>query len=122
MTFSNKLRYSILILYFLLMCILFCLPGSAFPSQSWLGKVAFDKWVHIGLFALFTYLAGWSIPIRKKRGLMVVFLIAVVYGIIVEFVQDRFIPNRSFDLGDWGADIIGSFVGIWWWNLRYIKK
>jgi len=122
MSFTIKQRYSIMILYFVVMCVLFCLPGSAFPKETWLNIIWFDKWVHIGLFAVFTYLAGWAKSISTKRGLMVTFIIAVAYGIIVEFVQDRYIPSRSFDLGDWGADIIGSFIGIWVWNLRYIKK
>ena len=122
MTFSAKQRYTLLILYFITMCILFTLPGSAFPKSGWMANLAFDKWIHIGLFSLFTFLICWAVRISVKRGLMVAFLGAVVYGILVEVAQDQFIPNRSFDLGDWGADIVGSFVGVWFWNLRYIKK
>ena len=122
MIVSIKLRYSILTLYFITMCILFTLPGSAFPQSGWMGKVFFDKWVHIGLFSLFTFLICWAMQISLKRGLITAFLAAVTYGILVEVVQDQFIPNRSFDLGDSAADIVCSFIGIWFWNLRYIKK
>ncbi|WP_066406480.1 VanZ family protein [Flavisolibacter tropicus] len=122
MIVSVKLRYTILTLYFITMCILFTLPGSAFPQSGWMGKVFFDKWVHIGLFSLFTFLICWAMQISLKRGMMTAFLAAVIYGILVEVVQDQFIPNRSFDLGDWAADIVGSFIGIWFWNLKYIKK
>ena len=122
MSFSSKQRYAILILYFLMMCVLFCLPGSAFPKERWLNIIWLDKWVHIGLFALFTVILGWTVPVTTKKGLLLTFLMAVAYGIIVEWVQDRFIPNRSFDLSDWGADIVGSFIGSWFWSLRYLKK
>ena len=104
------------------MCVLFTLPGSAFPQSGWMAAVGFDKWVHIGLFSLFTFLVCWAVQVKAKRGLLITFISAVVYGILVEVVQDQLIINRSFDLGDWGADIIGSFVGVWFWNLRYIKK
>jgi VanZ family protein len=87
-----------------------------------MGAIGFDKWVHIGLFSIFTFLGCWATQVKVKRGILIIFLIAVVYGILVEVVQDQFIINRSFDLGDWGADIIGSFLGVWFWNLRYIKK
>ena len=50
-----------------------------------------------------------------------ILMAAAVYGFSVEIVQDQFIANRSFDVGDWIADIIGSFAGLWFWD-RYIKK
>ncbi len=44
------------------------------------------------------------------------FLLAAFYGIGVETVQDQFIANRSFDIGDWIADMIGAVAGIWVWR------
>ena len=35
-----------------------------------------------------------------------------VYGVIMEYVQKYFIPNRSFDIGDILADAIGSIAGL----------
>jgi hypothetical protein len=122
MSLSGTQRYTIVIIYFLITCVLFCLPGSAFPEASWLDNLHPDKWIHIGIFTLLTLLVSWAIPLTSKKGLVIMFLIAICYGILVEFVQDRFIPNRSFDLGDWGADIIGSFTGVWLWSLMGIKK
>lgn len=116
MSFSSKQRIGILVLYFTITCILFCLPGSAFPSDSWMKRLAFDKWVHIGLFFILCYLAAWALRLTDKRGLIWLFLGAAVYGIGVELVQDQWIPNRSLDLGDWGADIVGSGIGIYCWK------
>jgi VanZ family protein len=122
MIVSIKLRYIILTLYFITMCILFTLPGSSFPQSGWMGKMSFDKLIHIALFGLFTFLICWAMQISVKRGLLAAFLAAVIYGILIEVVQGQFIPNRSFDLVDWAADSIGGFAGVWFWNLRYIKK
>lgn len=99
---------------------MFCLPGSVLPNENWLSKIYFDKWVHIGFFAVLLLLWLWVL-MPDKKGVLWLLAAAVLYGITVEFVQDRFIPNRSFDLGDWAADITGSIGGIWFWN-RYIKK
>jgi VanZ family protein len=78
--------------------------------------------VHIGIFLVLTYIICWVFRVNEKKWLLLIFLSGVLYGISVEFIQDYFVVNRSFDLGDWAADIAGSFFGIWIWNLRYIKK
>ncbi len=78
--------------------------------------------VHIGLFLVFTYLVCWAFKINKKNSLLQIFIGAAVYGMAVEFIQEKFVTNRHLDLGDLAADIAGSFIGIWIWNLTYIKK
>ena len=108
------------LLYFAVISFLFCLPGSAFPKNNWLSKVHFDKWVHIGFFALLLVLWLWALTPRTK-GILGLLVAALLYGLLVELVQDRFIPNREMDMGDWAADVAGSFGGLWFWS-RYIKK
>ena len=34
----------------------YCLPGSDMPKVGWLDKIYFDKWVHIGMFGVLTFL------------------------------------------------------------------
>ena len=46
----------------------------------------------------------------------------LVYGIAMEFVQQNFIPNRSFDVGDIIADGVGCVIGFLFSRKRYIKK
>jgi VanZ family protein len=58
----------------------------------------------------------------KKRTFILISLVWLSYGIIMEFVQQRFIPNRSFDVGDIAADAIGCLLGYWFSSSRYIKK
>ena len=82
----------------------------------------FDKWVHIGFFLILAYLFCWALRLTSKRGFAYVFLLAALYGIAVETVQDQFIANRSFDIGDWMADMFGAGVGIWVWSWRQQNK
>jgi VanZ family protein len=53
---------------------------------------------------------------------VIIFAAAVAYGILVEVIQDQLVTNRSFDLTDWAADIIGSVAGTGMWLWRYVKK
>ena len=120
MLISARIRILLAIVYFLIITFLFCLPGSALPKSNWFSKVYFDKWVHIGFFVVLLLLWLWAL-MPARRGMIGIVVAAAVYGITVEIVQDQFIPNRSFDLGDWVADMTGSFLGLWVWY-RYIKK
>ena len=84
-------------------------------------EVAFDKWVHIGIFSVLVFLLNWAYNSTKKATLFFMLLGVFLYGALVEVVQDQFITNRSFDIGDWIADVVGGFIGLWFWQ-RYIKK
>ena len=129
----NRLKPSLIpgIIWFIISTILFTLPGSSLPQEDWLDKIWFDKWVHIGLFCVMVFLFGWGIlkkiddPKKTKRGFVSLALVCFAYGIMIEFVQDNFIPNRSFDYGDIIADFVGCFAGYWLIikiAARYIKK
>jgi VanZ family protein len=73
-----------------------------------------DKWIHGILFFL---LAGISLLARdSKRNVrpsaFIIFLACASYGAILEWIQFSFTDERSGDLLDWGADILGVFVGL----------
>ena len=118
-----------LIFWFVISTILLTLPGSAFPQENWLGKIWFDKWVHIGMFAIMTFLGCWgTIPKKKwvdlrklRQSFLIIGLSCLCYGIIMEFIQKYFIPNRSFDGGDIIADAVGCTIGFLYSAKRYIK-
>src|SRR6188508_241274 len=95
--------------------ILFCLPGSAFPKDDWLSKISFDKWVHIGIFSVLLFLWCRALIVKSRRTYIVLILIAVLYGFLIEVIQDRFVINRSYDMGDVAADFIGSILGVIVW-------
>jgi VanZ family protein len=103
------------------MCILFFLPGSAFPNENWLDAIYFDKMVHIGLFAVLMFLWRSSFNLEVNNYNLLLLFSALLYGVTVEFIQKYWIPNRSFDLYDVLADMTGSVLGLIIW-LRVYRK
>jgi len=115
-------RYKTLaIVWLLIMNILFFLPGSALPQESWFDAVYLDKWVHIGLFAVLIFLWRSSFNWDYNNYNWILLFSALLYGLSVEFIQKYWIPNRSFDLYDVAADMAGSVIGLLIW-LRVYKK
>jgi multisubunit Na+/H+ antiporter MnhB subunit len=116
------------IAWFAISVILLILPGTAFPTEDWLDKIWFDKWVHIGMFAILVTLFCWAMLRKKepsialKNTFIIIGISGFAYGIGMEFVQKYFIPYRSFDVGDIIADGIGSTAGVIYSLGRYIKK
>ena len=116
------------ITWFIISVVLLTIPGSAFPKENWLDKIWFDKWVHIGMFAIMVTLWCWavlkmySVSTRLRTVFIWIGLLSLSYGVGMEFVQKYFINNRSFDLGDIIADAVGSSLGVFFSIKRYIKK
>ncbi len=115
------------IFWIIISTILLIIPGSALPQENWLGKIWFDKWVHIGMFSIMVFLICWAI--HKKylhQKLITVFLFVAAgclsYGIGMEFVQKYFVANRSFDGGDIIADAIGCTIGYLYSKRSLYKK
>lgn len=93
---------------------LLVLPGASIPGNGIFGIKNIDKVAHVilfGGFVLFWSIFSWN---RKKsekswvRSLFIITLISIAIGVIMEFVQRNYIPNRSFDIGDIWADLAGS--------------
>jgi VanZ family protein len=107
--------------WFIIMNILFVLPGSALPKTNWFTDVQIDKWVHVGLFAVLVFLwcSAFDTGLPKKG--WAVLIVAIAYGVLIELVQRSWVPNRSFDLYDVFSDAIGSVIGLIVW-LRANKK
>lgn len=110
----------------LMVTLLLCIPGQEFPKITWLGKIWFDKWVHIILFLALVIF--WCRAFSKKDPgkLKSIFgsvaLLSILYGIMMEFVQHFFIPFRSFEFLDIVADSLGSFTGYLLSTRWYIKN
>jgi VanZ family protein len=102
----------IAISWLILISFLFLLPGSAFPRDTWLTAVHFDKWVHVGLFAILLFLWRSSFEFRMGFYNIWLFLLAIAYGWLVEWVQLNWVPYRGFDIYDIMADAAGAGIGI----------
>jgi VanZ family protein len=104
------------------------MPGTEFPEITWLNKIWFDKWVHIGLLLVLvvTWCRYYKLVYRQDASLKKYFrgilIAAMAYGILMELVQHFFIPFRSFDVGDLLADAVGSWLGYLFAVRTFIKK
>jgi len=73
-----------------------------------------DKWIHGILFFL---LAAISLLARNSKremrsSILLVALACAVYGASLEWVQYSFTDERSGDMLDWLADLIGALTGL----------
>ena len=115
------------IAWFFVILYIMCLPGSDIPKVGWLNAIYFDKWVHVGVFALLGALFCWPFylsPINKKERLAYFLKIAIavsIWGLTIEFIQKFWIPGRDFDLLDWAADSVGAMVAYFFSTARFTK-
>jgi VanZ family protein len=101
-----------LLLYLIIIFILSSIPGDDFP------KVDFefsDKVVHIIIYAILFLLFFYSLKNQSKYvklqkfALQYSLLFTCLYGVTDELHQ-YFVPNRSCELYDWFADVIGGLI------------
>jgi VanZ family protein len=120
------------IMWSLITLILLCLPGSVLPSHGLFSLPFIDKIAHLGLFgglvffwSLYYYFHRRPNIITVRLSWTIVFC-SFLFGVIMEFVQENFIPNRSFDVGDIIADLAGSLIGYlithWYIRLQTVPK
>ncbi|MBN9298662.1 MAG: VanZ family protein [Filimonas sp.] len=111
---SKKSKWIFLAIgWLLVVCFLLCIPGSDLPQSGFFDKIPFfDKWVHIFLFCVLTYLLSMGFSYHKRgTAAIVILILTICYGVAMEFVQKYYIPNRSFDLMDIVADSVGAGIG-----------
>jgi VanZ family protein len=106
--------------------ILLCIPGTELPKVTWSTKIWLDKWVHIFLFLVLVWFwcrAYKSIEkIIAKKTFIAITVLSIFYGVIMEIIQQYFIPFRSFDVGDMIADSIGAIAGYFISIKRFLLK
>jgi VanZ family protein len=83
------------------------LPGNSAPVKALTFRLG-DKALHMSAY---TALAAWPAYTMRFSTAAVCILSAECMGIALEFAQ-RFVPNRSFELYDMGANSIGIVLGI----------
>ena len=106
------------VIWTITLLVLLCLPGNSIPGKGLFSIKHLDKVAHIGLFGGFVLFWGLYAWTRKKPKsawpyvLIGITLISFLLGIAMEYVQVNFIPDRNFDIGDIGADTIGSLLAL----------
>jgi VanZ family protein len=122
----NLRFYTPAILWILFVLFLCTLPGNDLPSDPLFEKIHLDKIVHVGLFGCTVLLLciGYYRQHRfiSKFTLTMFAISAAFYGLAIEYIQKYFAIQRSFDMSDVAADIVGAVAGIlafklirkWW--------
>lgn len=105
------------ILWIILILVVCTLPGNDIPSNSFLDKIHFDKFVHFGLFGGIVLFLSLGIYKQKKYisplTLVLLVIVAAGYGLAIEFIQKYWAIGRSFDMYDVVADTLGAIAGVW---------
>ncbi|HMZ45646.1 MAG TPA: VanZ family protein [Chitinophagaceae bacterium] len=107
---------------------LFTLPGTAIPKFDLFTKLQGDKLIHAIIFIVLCI--SFLLPLHNiqpycannKFWFLFIILVFGMYGLAIEFVQEKFIKFRSFDVGDIVADWVGCFIGFKLFIRYWIKK
>jgi VanZ family protein len=90
------------------------------PGTGIFGLKNLDKIVHVMMFGMNVLFWGWHFEAseRESKKLRIIFVAAtfimISLGVVMEYVQLYFIPNRSFDGYDILADVVGAVLaGLW---------
>lgn len=110
------------ILYSCVISILFFVPSPKLPKIEISGT---DKIIHslihfilINLWLFYLYFKnGFKV---KARWILILIVSMLLYGIIIEILQDLFTVSRKADILDVAANFTGSLLGIYFF--KNIKK
>ena len=114
---------SICILFTILFTITFLYP---FKESSLVFNfiVPLDKLIHVLIYVVLSFLWISYFNIVDvfnyfSINILIVLLLCFFYGIIIEVIQELFIPFRKADIFDILSNMIGSFLGgILFWNVK----
>jgi|WetSurMetagenome_2_1015567.scaffolds.fasta_scaffold593733_2 VanZ family protein len=119
MHFSLMIRklFFISLIWALLILVLCSIPGSSIPKVRWFNIPNLDKIVHFLLYFPLAFFLGAEFDLSKKTilritGPLIVMLIIALYGGLIEILQGKFFINRSADILDFLADVIGGLTGL----------
>lgn len=112
------MRYFILPFIWALVILGLCsFPGKDIPHISFLELLAFDKWVHAGIFFTLAVLLMRGMKFTYVRAAHVTaalfaLAISIPYGGLLEIMQGTLFQDRSADLYDFIANSFGAVCGV----------
>ena len=93
------------------------LPGNDLDVDSWWAVWHMDKVLHFLAFS--TWGLAMSVALAKQRLFqkgsrfeLVMMVGAAIFGTVLECVQGACVPNRSADLADVAADVVGVALAL----------
>ncbi|MCX6291111.1 MAG: VanZ family protein [Bacteroidetes bacterium] len=115
------------LLWALFILVICGIPGERIPRVDFLDWMKPDKLVHLFVFGLLSFLLtrgflNQDVPaFFKDHPKTSAVILSILYGIIIEVLQEYVFIHRSGDVRDAMADAIGAWIGIWFFN-RWPKK
>ena len=117
-----KSLLSICIVFSILATIAFLIPLRGAPTLNI--KFPLDKLIHGIIYLSLSFL--WISYLNRTKNyktsgspIFIILLLCLFYGIIIEALQELFIPLRKADIFDILANTIGSFLGaLLYWNVK----
>ena len=108
------MRFTIAIVWVVVIAILHAIPGSDFPKFSFSYFFQLDKLIHAVIFMIGVYLFAVALKEQQKiKFLRYIVISFIAYGLLLEVLQGLVFIERSADILDWLADTIGVFLGVW---------
>lgn len=110
------MRYTIAIVWVIVIAILHAIPGSDFQNFSSYNFFQFDKLIHVIIFMLGVYFFALAFNDQEQKNiysLRYIIISFIAYGLLLEVFQGLVFVERNADVLDWLADIVGVFLGIW---------
>lgn len=111
--------------YTLLISIAFLVPGGSIPST----ELPIDKFVHVTIHAglLFVWALFFLKKYNNKIAAKTFFLVAIsclLYGIIIEVLQETFVASRHSDVMDLVANAVGILIGsiVFYKTIHYFEN
>jgi VanZ family protein len=95
---------------------------------SWFTQIDFDKFIHIGLFAILAFLFMYPFSTtalskqQKWHYFIKITIASSLWGLTSELIQRFFIPGRSFDLFDWAADSLGGIIALVFCKIKFLTR
>ena len=98
------------IIWSVFLIIISSMPGSTVREIGFMGIKNIDKIGHFLMYAGFTYL--WSVVLWKEYNFKLFWMppvvVAIILGVILEFLQGAFFSERSFEIADIVANTLGA--------------
>ena len=98
------------------------------PSIDYLQLLSFDKLVHAILFGLLslsllvTFRRQNKVNYIRKKAILIAVLFSLIYGLILEIVQYSLVEDRTGEVYDIVANMLGCALGIVFFRLIYGKQ
>jgi len=112
---ESKQLLVVCILYSLFITIIFLLPSKEIP-ELFDTFIPIDKLVHVFIFLVLTFL--WLLYVNsvlngtKPIALFFILAVCLLYGILIEVIQEHYLSSRGAEVLDVIADILGASLGL----------